>query len=155
MSLAVLPHCWYLYELRYNVNKIWYVRGGLWKLENVGPYRLGTHTYTELSNIKLFSQTSSSAMPYLGNSTVDEADPHGGKFADVLDEEGKLSHNLLLQADFWHEYYENLENRKIGVDARGKIHNPEIFQALAQGYKIDDSDCTMTYDPENEFSKSQ
>jgi hypothetical protein len=32
MYAAILPHCWHLYNLRFRVDKIWYVRGGYWKI---------------------------------------------------------------------------------------------------------------------------
>ena len=51
MWAAVLPHCWHLYNLRFRVNKIWYVRGGHWKFETSGINHITSYHYTEPANI--------------------------------------------------------------------------------------------------------
>jgi hypothetical protein len=52
MYAAVLPHCWHLYNLRFRLDKIWYVRGGYWKLETSGVNHVVTHSYTESAKLQ-------------------------------------------------------------------------------------------------------
>lgn len=141
MYLGLLPHCWYLYELRFRAEKVWYIRGGMWKMENCGPYRLRTLTCTEPRNIEILNNNG-------------EIDLLGGKELDILNENGELINDLNFKTHYWQEYYESIEGRKFSIGKLGKVRNPELFQAMVQGYKIDDSDFTMNYDRDVELAEN-
>ena len=134
--LATLPHAWYLYNLRFHVDKIWYVRGGWWKFQNSGVHQVTTYAYTEPANVHLMS-------------VKRNLEHHRGKFAVFLGDEGQLSRNLVLQTEVWTEFYDTRTNQNLTVHKSGTVHNPELFQALAQGYKIDESNFVTNVDPEN------
>jgi hypothetical protein len=51
MYAAAMPHCWHLYNLRFRVDKIWYVRGGHWKFQTSGVNQMTSYTYSEPKNL--------------------------------------------------------------------------------------------------------
>lgn len=134
--LAIFPHASYLYNLRFNVDKMWYVRGGMIKIQNSGVYQFRTYTYTDMDNCTLIS-------------TQGPPEPHKGKFAVFLGESGEMTRSLTFQTDVWIEFYETRVKQRFHLLDNGEVHQPELFQAVIQGYKIDDSDMVVNKDPEN------
>ena len=125
MYLAVMPHCFYIYNLRFTVDKIWYIRGGHWKIQNSGIQGLLSYAHTEPSNLK-----------------VSDGDTE-------LSEDGSLQDDILLKAEEWQEYYQTVDNQMLHILSSGTVHNPEIFQAMLNHLKIDDSNFVINIDPEN------
>jgi hypothetical protein len=52
---AILPHCWHLYNLRFRVDKVWFVRGGFWKLQTSGVNNVVSYAYTDSANLSILS----------------------------------------------------------------------------------------------------
>jgi len=134
--LASVPHLRYLYNTQYYPMNIWYVRGGLWKFEVGGFYNCNGYVYTEPNNITLLTENS---VP----------EPFGGKFAKILDEEGKLKRSLNFELDVWQDFHETVRDQRFKILYQGKVLNPELFQAMVQKYIIDDSDHAINNDPDN------
>jgi hypothetical protein len=117
--LGIMPHCYYLYNLRFNIDRIWYVRGGAWKIENNGIMGAETSTYMQNDNLVI------------------------KKEQEELNETGGLDSNLDLVALDWQEYYQQVENQRLTVPATGTVHNPELFQAMLKKWKVDDSNFVI------------
>ena len=124
MYLAIMPHCYHLYNLRYHIDKIWYVRGGLWKFQNSGIQGLVSKTYTEPANLNI-------------EGNLD------------LNDNGQLDQNLVLVCNEWQEYYEAVINQEVRISKDGVVHNSELFQAMLKKIKIDDSNFVINLDPDN------
>lgn len=125
MYAAILPHCLYLYNLRFQIDKIWYVRGGLWKIKNSGIHGLESTATTGSNNLTFI------------------------KGDTDLNEEGKLNDDLVIVAKDWLEYYERIENQEVKIMRNGNVHNPELFQAMLKKLKIDDSNFVVNKHPED------
>lgn len=122
--LAIMPHCYYLYNLGYVIDKIWYIRGGHWKLETSGVYGVTATSFSSPENIDLNSEI-------------------------TLNSEGQLDSNLTITSKIWHEFYDTKEDQELKIPKNGKIVNPELFQAMFQKLKIDDSNFVVNLNPEN------
>jgi hypothetical protein len=112
---AILPHCYYLYNLRFTIDRIWYVRGGYWKIENSGIQGIHTTTTMPPDNLTLAKGTAE------------------------LNSEGQLDSDLNFVAEEWHEFYEVEQNNTLKVIKQGKVVNPELFQAMLKKVRIDDT----------------
>jgi hypothetical protein len=122
--LAIMPHCIYLYNLGYVIDKVWYIRGGHWKIQTSGIYGYIATSYTSPENIE-FSVT-----PALNN-------------------EGQLDSDLSIVSKIWHEFYDSKENQTLQIPKIGKVSNPELFLAMLQKLKIDDSNFVVNLQVEN------
>ena len=123
--LSILPHCHHLYNLRFHVDKVWYVRGGLWKVQNSGVMGLVSKSITGPDNLNIV------------------------KGESALTEDGKLAEDITLKAETWYEYLEDVENQELIILKSGTVHNPEIFQAMLNKMRINDSNFVINLNPEN------
>lgn len=133
---ALMPHCWYLWNLRSNINKIWLMRDGMWKVETAGIHQITTNYYIKPSLLTL-----------LNKSKQVEKDP---KQAELLSDDGKLIRHVRVKAENWIEFHEERDEQKLFISKHGEVHNPELLQAMLQGYKIDTSNHVVIRDPENQ-----
>jgi hypothetical protein len=117
---AVLPHCHYLYNLRFTIDKVWYIRGGHWKLQTSGVQGVVTTVYTSPDNLEIS-----------GN-------------AELCDQ-GNLQGSIELTASSWTEFYERISDQKLKLPAYGQVVNPELFAAMLQKAKIDDSNFVIDH----------
>ena len=131
MYCAILPHTYYLYNLWFHIDKIWYIRGGSWKIENSGVHGVLLQTLTGTDNLSIVSGDSN------------------------LNEDGSLSSDLVINAETWNEIVEARDDCKLTVIKKGTVHNPELFQAMLKKIKIDDSNFVINPDPENSLVSSK
>ena len=57
MYMGILFHMRYLYNLRNNVDKVWYVRGGMWKFEISGFVSVKTQFFFPMKDVKLLTSS--------------------------------------------------------------------------------------------------
>lgn len=133
---AMMPHCWYLWNLKNNINKIWLLRDGMWKVETAGVHQITANYYIKPALITLLSKGRNNA--------------ENPKQAELLSDDGKLYSHVRVNAANWIEFHEERDNQKLFISKHGVVHNPELLQAMLQGYKIDTSNHVMIQDPENQ-----
>ena len=117
MYAAILPHCWYLYNLRFRIDKIWFVRGGYWKLETSGINNVTSYAYTESENLK----------------------PQSGS----VNAEGTIEVDAVMNAEVWIDFQEMKTSQKLIIPRQGTVHNPELLQAMLSGFVVEPASFIM------------
>jgi hypothetical protein len=131
--VAVIPHLTYLHSLRKLVHKVWYVRGGRLKIETKDLTGVLCHSYIELGNVSV----------------------KGATAANALTNSGRLTRDLKLNLADWADFNEAETNSTLTLSGKGVVHNPELLQAIIQGYELNVEDFEMNFDPENSMVSSK
>jgi hypothetical protein len=121
LYVAFLPHLYYLNNLRYTIDKIWYIRGGHWKLELTG-----------VSGFTTFVTCGPESLEILNNPNLNSSE--------------SLSNDVKFNSKKWTDFFYTYSNRRLTLPGNGKVVNPELFEAMMKKFKIDDSNFVIDQD---------
>lgn len=139
--ISLMPHLMHLQSLRKHIHKAWYIRGGLIKFETKDITGISCYTYLNPGSVKVADS---------------KGNIHSGDYnSTILDASGKLTKKLKLQVSDWGNFDQGEVNAILTLTNKGKVHNPELFQAIFQGYQLDIQNFEMNFDPENSMVSSK
>mmetsp|Transcript_19120 Transcript_19120/g.34807 ORF Transcript_19120/g.34807 Transcript_19120/m.34807 type:complete len:240 (-) Transcript_19120:2241-2960(-) len=128
--LSLIPHLWHIQSLRNHVHKVWYVRGGILRIET-----------KDLTGVTCYSYIEPSSLSVKGS--------NGSYDSVILDTSGNLTKKLQVKVTEWGNFDQGAENATLTLAQKGKVHNPELFDAIFKGYDLEVENFEMNFNAEN------
>lgn len=108
------------------MRRLWLLRGGkVLKVEHSGITGLRWHSWIFIDEINLLTP----------DHQLLEEDK--GINAKPLDERGSLKYETHFQVDNFVDAGRNMEDQVLMLCKEGKVHNPDIFEAVMKGFEVD------------------
>ena len=125
---SFFPHAEYLYSLRYYVSRLWLLRGGsVLKVEHSDISGHRWKSWVFVDEVNLLTE----------DKKMLEEDK--GLNAKVVGADGQLQYETHIQVDNFIDTGRNMQDQVLKLCKEGKVHQPEILEAVLKGFEVDTS----------------